>query len=1073
MRRVCLVLAVLAALTGVGPGAAWGADVFAGHSGLDLGQPAPPGPGAPDARVLRAAGLRGRRLRTLLRTDDGGATLAAASRPGSPAPPAPRPGPRPGQSSSSAAAARCAAPTTAARTFRRLPWTASDTRCSSPSARSRSRRAQPAISPSRTATCCARSTAAGRGAPHRRARTAVTAAASKVAPRDVVFVTGDLGFALTSAGTMFRTRDGGGTWEPVLAAGAALDALSFSDAATGYAVGARSTLLRTTDGGRTWSPRPVPVVAELTSIHCAAPTCVATTSRGDQVLRSADGGDTWSSRRAGHGATRRGGPGHAVPRRRGRRRRDRRVVRRRRRALPRIGGRVEGSFDRPAGHVRRDRVRVRPQRVAGADDERRQELGRPRRGDVGRGRQRVVPATGDRLRARRRRRAAAHRQRRRSAGGSSTPARRRRPRAVLALDPRRVLLVGPAGIRRSTTGGQTFAPVPERSVRGAALDRIDRAGRALFASGSRVIFVSTSGGRRWTRVHRPAGSPIVKLDFVAPRTGFALLDDGRLMRTRDRGRAWTEVRALGTEVGTDIAFSDARHGYVTVAEFGDDDSGYVMATSDGGRRWRPQLVDSAALRRDALSAPSARSAFVLAGRDHLFATHRGGDLGSASRLTLSVARRAGSRSLREIRGRLRPARGGEQIVVSLRRTGAAPGCSRPSTPPRTARSPWSTTSAPRPSTSRNGAVTTSTAATARASSPARRAPGVAVARAPPVVDCRARWGTTVSGADDSRAFKDFEAAGWSRNAVGYGALTGRITAHVADPLLDAARVADGQTVLDVGCGRGDLCAAAADRGARPTGVDLADGMVAAARDGAPGARVPGRRRGGPPVRDGRVRRRARRLRRQPPAAPRARGGRVAPRRRARRPGRRGDVGRSPSASRSSASSTPRWTRRTSSAGCRSRPARPPTASPTTPSCARCSRARASTRSRSARSRSPTRSRASTSSGTGVTTGSVRTAAQLRALDDDERARVRGALDDLLEQRRSTGGLELETAVKIAVRDQPRGMNSGTSSSVTDERRGRSRLAVAVPVARPRAPLDARLAGRLLERARAARSLPPS
>ena len=92
----------------------------------------------------------------------------------------------------------------------------------------------------------------------------------------------------------------------------------------------------------------------------------------------------------------------------------------------------------------------------------------------------------------------------------------------------------------------------------------------------------------------------------------------------------------------------------------------------------------------------------------------------------------------------------------------------------------------------------------------------------------------MDGADDSRAFKAFEAAGWSRNAVGYGALTGRITAHVADPLLDAARVADGTTVLDVGCGRGDLCAAAAARGARPTGVDLADGMVAAAREAHPG-----------------------------------------------------------------------------------------------------------------------------------------------------------------------------------------------------------------------------------------------
>ena len=87
----------------------------------------------------------------------------------------------------------------------------------------------------------------------------------------------------------------------------------------------------------------------------------------------------------------------------------------------------------------------------------------------------------------------------------------------------------------------------------------------------------------------------------------------------------------------------------------------------------------------------------------------------------------------------------------------------------------------------------------------------------------------MGGTDDSQAFKDFEAAGWSGNAAGYGALTGKITAHVAGPLLDAAGVGAGTTVLDVGCGHGDLCAAAAARGAQPTGVDLAEGMVDAAR----------------------------------------------------------------------------------------------------------------------------------------------------------------------------------------------------------------------------------------------------
>lgn len=81
---------------------------------------------------------------------------------------------------------------------------------------------------------------------------------------------------------------------------------------------------------------------------------------------------------------------------------------------------------------------------------------------------------------------------------------------------------------------------------------------------------------------------------------------------------------------------------------------------------------------------------------------------------------------------------------------------------------------------------------------------------------------------DGEAFKDFEAAGWSANADGYDRLTGRITARVADALLDAAGVAAGVRLLDVGCGPGHLCAEAARRGALPTGIDLADGMVALA-----------------------------------------------------------------------------------------------------------------------------------------------------------------------------------------------------------------------------------------------------
>src|SRR3954447_25782439 len=278
--------------------------------------------------------------------------------------------------------------------------------------------------------------------------------------------------------------------------------------------------------------------------------------------------------------------------------------------------------------------------------------------------------------------------------------------------------------------------------------------------------------------------------------------------------------------------------------------------------------------------------------------------------------------------------------------------------------------------------------------------------------CAVDWRAAVSGADDSQAFKDFETAGWSANAARYGDLTGRITAHVADALLDAAGVKAGTRVLDVGCGRGDLCAAAAARGARPLGVDLAEGMIDAAREAHPALEF---RRGDAehlPLERAtfdaalaacvvnhlpHAERGAAELRRV--LVP---GGRVAvamwgPPERVEFLGLFDEAMRAAHINRE-------------------------LAFPPGPSAFRFSDA--------AELRGLLEGAGFGDVAIeevafrfaiadldelwqGVQTGSVRTAAQLRALDDDELARVRGALDDLLEERRSTGGLELETAVNIA------------------------------------------------------------
>jgi len=78
---------------------------------------------------------------------------------------------------------------------------------------------------------------------------------------------------------------------------------------------------------------------------------------------------------------------------------------------------------------------------------------------------------------------------------------------------------------------------------------------------------------------------------------------------------------------------------------------------------------------------------------------------------------------------------------------------------------------------------------------------------------------------DPDAFNAFEAGGWEQKAAGYDRFFGGITGRLVEPLLDAARVGTGTRTLDLASGPGYVAAAAAERGASVTGVDVAAAMV--------------------------------------------------------------------------------------------------------------------------------------------------------------------------------------------------------------------------------------------------------
>jgi SAM-dependent methyltransferase len=80
-----------------------------------------------------------------------------------------------------------------------------------------------------------------------------------------------------------------------------------------------------------------------------------------------------------------------------------------------------------------------------------------------------------------------------------------------------------------------------------------------------------------------------------------------------------------------------------------------------------------------------------------------------------------------------------------------------------------------------------------------------------------------------------EGPAWSAAAAGWVEYWAAFAAPARDAVARAAGIEAGATVLDVGCGSGEFCELAAAHGARVSGIDAAEAMVAVARRRLPDA----------------------------------------------------------------------------------------------------------------------------------------------------------------------------------------------------------------------------------------------
>ncbi len=128
-----------------------------------------------------------------------------------------------------------------------------------------------------------------------------------IPPGDACFPTPTLGF-IGGGGALFRTADGGATWQDYSAAtpGLSITVLTFLDAQRGWAGGARlmpgdggPLLFKTLDGGLTWTPTPaiIPSDTRLTAVRFAADNLRGQIfdASWQRYWQTTDGGLTWGA----------------------------------------------------------------------------------------------------------------------------------------------------------------------------------------------------------------------------------------------------------------------------------------------------------------------------------------------------------------------------------------------------------------------------------------------------------------------------------------------------------------------------------------------------------------------------------------------------------------------------------------------------------------------------------------------------------------------------------------------------------------------------------------------------------
>jgi len=498
--------------------------------------------------------------------------------------------------------------------------------------------------------------------------------------RDVLFLSDTTGIAI-SGNDIYKTTDSAGSWTKIRETGGELTSLyfdTFDGQLTGFALSTNGSVWKTLDQGDTWE-KAGSSGSHLTGIACAsASICLASVSDSAAVLRSEDGGANWTAispsstkvNSVGFAAGSRAvvvGPGGFTA------------------TSDDLGGNwstTQANIGSEFSNIKAVSSQVAfalgttdgvmAKTVDGGKSWTRVSVPTPSGIEdasfIDQNSGYVVDSNGSLYKTT-------------DSGDSWTvldPGTGARPSRTLALDSSTVLIIAEGGVLRSTNGGTSFTRISlSNELKRQPAEELTASSGKVYISSSQYIAVSKDKGAKFKRLVK-FKKGINNLNFTSAKTGYLVANSGILYTSKNGGKKWSPVTSVGVTIAGIVSMSwSGLNGYITTDGNGvlgpNSSNPFVYHSADGGKTWRPQLIDVTASGDYVVSAAGS-SAFVtpFESNSNLFFTDSGGDVGATSKLTLSVAKKKLSRKqLRrqngvvKVSGKLSPADGGELVSVSI------------------------------------------------------------------------------------------------------------------------------------------------------------------------------------------------------------------------------------------------------------------------------------------------------------------------------------------------------------------------------------------------------------------------